>query len=59
MAHANSLPLSDSGVPPIAAGGDGKAKLTSLASAAGLPKLDNEGETGEAEVPGELLTEHG
>ena len=40
-------------MPPIAAGGEGKAKLTSLASETGLPKLDGESEPPATEDPGE------
>ena len=58
IAHANSMPLSDGGAPPVAAGGDGKAKLTSLASAAGLPKIEPEDEPDAAEVPGELMLQN-
>lgn len=54
VAHSNSIPhTADGGVPPIGAGGEGKAKLTSLASEAGLPKLDPENEPAAIEDPGE------
>ena len=48
MAHATSEPLSDGGA------GEARSKLTSLASAAKLPKVEAGAELSSAEQPGAL-----